>query len=268
MELPDLLAVGADAPSVSLECRHATVLVNRNRRSADVVTAGARGTSLLEVRRDPPAITLEFPEPTSPEALVHPLLTPPISILARWRGDLTLHAGCFHAGERAWGVVGTKEAGKSTMLANLAARGLPLMADDLLVLDEGVVRAGPSCIDLRPDVAARMPGARSLGEIGDRPRYRLTTPAAPSRARLAGFFLLGWCEGEEARLTPVPAAEALRVVYEQEYIGLMGPADPVKILDLLQVPMWRVERPRDWRFTEETLDLMLEVALSGSLPAS
>jgi hypothetical protein len=25
-----------------------------------------------------------------------------------------------------------------------------------------------------------------------------------------------------------------------------------------------VERPRDWRFTEETLDLMLEVALSGS----
>lgn len=264
IELPDLLPVDEGAEPVALECRHATVLVMRTSRTPDCITAGTRGTSLLEVRRDPPSITLEFPEPASPEALVHPLLTPPISILARWRGDLTLHAGCFYAGGRAWGVVGTKEAGKSTMLANLAARGYPLMADDLLVLDEGVVRAGPSCIDLRPDVAERMPDARFLGEIGDRPRYRLTTPPAPTRAPLAGFFLLGWSEDDRVHVDRVPPTEALRVLYEQEYIALMGAVDPKKVLELLGTPMWRVERPPDWRFTEEALDRILDVAGAGS----
>jgi hypothetical protein len=258
-ELPDLSPLDGDAVSVALECRHASVLVERNRLDRECVSLGLRGTSLLEVRRDPPSITLEFPEPTTPEALVHPLLAPPISILARWRGDLTLHAGCFFADGRAWGVIGTKEAGKSTMLAKLAERGYPLLADDLLVLDAGIARAGPSCIDLRPDVAKRVPGARFLGKVGDRPRHRLATPPGPARAELGGFFLLDWSDDESVGVEPVPAGEALRIVYEQEYIGLIGAADPEKILDLLKIPMWRVERPPDWSFSEETIDRILEV---------
>ena len=38
----------------------------------------------------------------------------------------------------------------------------------------------------------------------------------------------------------MPPGEALQIVYEQEYMGLLGPADPAKILDLLNTPMWRV----------------------------
>ncbi len=259
IELPDLSPLDSDAESVSLECRHATVLVDQNVVEPGQVSLGLRGTSLLECRSDPLSITLEFPEPTSPEALVHPLLTPPISILARWRGDLTLHAGSFYADGRAWGVVGTKEAGKSTTLAKLAERGLPLLADDLLVLDQGVARAGPSCIDLRPDVAKLMPDARPLGIVGDRPRFRLPTPPGPARAELGGFFLLGWSEDDSVRIERMPAGEALKIVYEQEYIGRIGPADPTKILDLLRTPMWRVSRPPDWSFTDEMLDRVLEL---------
>jgi hypothetical protein len=258
-QLPDLIEVDGDAVSVALECRQASGLVERNRVDEDVVSLGERGRSLLEVRREPASITLEFPEPTTPEALVHPLLTPPISILARWRGDLTLHAGSFFANGRAWAVLGAREAGKSTTLANLAERGYPLLADDLLVLDDGVVRAGPACIDLRPDVAERMPAARFLGEVGKRPRYRLTAPPGPPRAELGGFFQLGWSEEETVRVEAVPPAAALPVVYEQEYIGLLGAADPRKILDLLGVPMWRILRPRRWDVGEQALERMLEI---------
>jgi hypothetical protein len=265
LELPDLVGVEEAAESVALECRHATALVDRLERTEESIVASSRESSLIEVHRDPLSITLALPNPTTPEELVHPVLTMPISILARWRGDLTLHAGCFYAGDRAWGVMGPREAGKSTMLANLAEREVPLLADDLLVFDQGVVHPGPSCIDLRPDVAERMPEARFLGEINDRARYRLTTPPPPSRPRLGGFFLLSWGEEERVEVTRMEASEALRVLYEQEYIGLLGPADPLKILDLLGTPMWRVERPPNWRFTEETLDRILEVAAAGAV---
>ena len=258
-ELPDLSALDGDALSVSLEWRHASALSERNRVDDECVSLAERGTSSLEVRRDPPSIILEFPEPTTPEALVHPLLTPPISILARWRGDVTLHAGSFYANGLAWAVLGAREAGKSTMLAKLAERGCPLLADDLLVLDEDVVRAGPACIDLRGDAAQRMPAARPLGEVGARPRYRLTAPQGPARARLGGLFLLGWSEDMPVQIELMPAGEALKYVYEQEYMGLLGPADPQKILDLLGVPMWRVLRPRSWDSTEETTGRILEI---------
>lgn len=265
LELPDLVGVDGDAEPVALTYRHATALSDRLEQTEERIAAASRGSSLIEVRRDPASITLELPNPATGEELVHPILTMPMSILARWRGDLTLHAGCFYAGERAWGVMGPREAGKSTMLANLAEREVPLLADDLLVFDQGVVHPGPSCIDLRPDVAERMPEARFLGKVNDRARYRLTTPPPPSRPPLGGFFFLSWSEEETVAVTRMPPSEALRVVYEQEYIGLMGPVDPEKILDLLGTPMWRVERPPDWRFTEETLDRILDVAAAGAV---
>jgi hypothetical protein len=250
---------------VALECRYASVLIERNRIEPESISLGEPRGSLLEVRREPASITVEFPNATTPEALVHPLLALPISILARWRGDLTLHAGGFFAAGRAWGMIGVREAGKSTMLAKLAQSGCPLLADDLLVLDDGVVRAGPACIDLRPDVAERIPGARFLGEVGERPRYRLATPHGPSRAELGGLFLLEWSEGSAIEVEPVPASEALQVIHKQEYIGVLGPTDPKKVMQLLATPVWRLRRPRDWTSTDEAVAAVLDVtARSGA----
>jgi hypothetical protein len=262
--LPDLTPLEGDAVSVALEWRHAVGLADQWLIEPDRVMLRERGKSLLDVRRDPPSIALDFAETVTPEVVVHPVLTPPIAILARWRGDLTLHAGSFFANDRAWAVVGAREAGKSTTLARLAERGYPLLADDLLVLDEDVVRAGPACIDLRPDVAERMPEARPLGEVGNRPRYRLTAPPGPPRAKIGGFFLMDWSEDASFELELIPPTDALRVVYEQEYMGLMGPAEPGKILDLLGTPMWRVRRPRDWRVEDECINRILEVTEAGA----
>jgi hypothetical protein len=258
--VPDLAPLPADAVEVAVECRQAMALVPRNRLDGDCVAVAERGSPTLEVRRAPPSITLELEEPPSPEALLHPLLTGPISILARWRGDLTLHAGAFFAAGRAWGVMGAREAGKSTTLATLAGRGCPLLADDLLVLDDRVVRAGPACVDLRPDSARRLPEARFLGEVGGRPRYRLGSPTGPARAPLGGLFLLDWGGAPEPVAEQLPPSEALSTVFEQEYIGLMGPTDPEKVLDLLAAPVWRVRRRRDWDQAEAVADLMLAIA--------
>jgi hypothetical protein len=257
--LPGLLRAERDAPQVALEWRHASPLAEREQVDGDRVVLSRRGVSLLDVEREPAVITLEFPETVTADAIVHPLLTPPIAILARWRGDLTLHAGAFFANGCAWGVIGAREAGKSTTLARLAERGCPILADDLLVLEGTMAHAGPACIDLRPDIAARMPETRFLGEIAGRPRYRMAAPEGPARAPLGGIFLLDWCERDQVHVEALDAAQGLQLLYGQEYIGLLGPADPTKVLELLGTPMWRVRRPADWDVSAEALDRMLEL---------
>ncbi len=267
--LPGLLPLEeGDGAEVALEWRYASNQADREEADADHVALGQRGWSLTEVHRDPAAIMLDFPEPVMADAVVHPLLTPAIAVLARWRGDVTLHAGAFHAGGRAWGVVGQREAGKSTMLATLAERGCPILADDLLVLSGTTAHAGPNCIDLRPDVAAWMPGVRFLGQVAGRLRYRLSTPLGPTEAELGGFFLLDWNDDQAVALEPLDADAALKMLYEQEYFGLMGPADPRKILDLLETPMWRVSRPPDREFTDETISRILEITSGGTTARS
>jgi hypothetical protein len=103
-----------------------------------------------------------------------------------------------------------------------------------------------------------------MGEVGGRERFRLRTPDAPPRAPLAGFFLMDWGEDDETiGIERMDTSAALQVVYGQEYMGLLGPADPAKILELLGTPMWRVRRPRDWGATDQAIDRILEVATTG-----
>lgn len=257
--LPDLPELDEKAPGIALEWRHAAVLAEREAIDDERVSLGVRGGSGLEVRREPASILLELAEEPTLHSLVHPLLTTPMSILARWRGDLTLHASSFFANGRSWAVIGDREAGKSTMVATLGERGCPLVADDLLVLDGETVHAGPACVDLRPDVAARVEGARPLGTVGGRPRHRLSTRQGPAESRLGGFFLLGWSEDSTVTIEEISPNGRLRLLCEHDYIGLLGAADPRRMLDLLEVPMWRLERPRDWGATSDAADRILAV---------
>jgi hypothetical protein len=87
-----------------------------------------------QLRLDRRAGTATFTgPPLSPDELVHPYLGAVASIFNRWAGREVFHAGAFVAGGRAWAVVGGREAGKSTLLAALADRGVPVVADDLVV---------------------------------------------------------------------------------------------------------------------------------------
>jgi hypothetical protein len=259
MRLEDLVELDSGAPTVDLALHHASMRETAEDVGESRVLVGMRGHNGMEVLRDPPRITLSFIEPVSAHALVHPVLTIPMSILARWRGDVTLHAGAFAANGAAWAVIGGREAGKSTMLATVARAGCPIVADDLLTIDAGEVWSGPQCVDLRPDVAERY-GARSIGEVGGRVRYRLSTPPSPPRLPLKGIFLLDWHEARDVALTELQAGERLKLLYDQEYIALLGPADPNRILDLMELPAWRLSRPRDWAATDAAVSALLEAA--------
>src|SRR5262245_23197741 len=116
---PDLVPVSAEAATVSVTCRLGAALQTRDDVSDDRVEMMTQHGAHVIVRREPPATDLIAPVPLSPEALVHPMLTMPFSVLSRWRGDVALHGGAFvHAGG-AWGVIGERTAGKSTLLALL-----------------------------------------------------------------------------------------------------------------------------------------------------
>ncbi|MFN2506155.1 MAG: hypothetical protein ABR540_18390 [Acidimicrobiales bacterium] len=95
-------------------------------------------------------------DPVGDVTLLHPFLSPVAAIWARWQGWPALHGGAFVLDGGAWAILGERGSGKSSTLAWLAAQGLGIVADDLLVVNEGNVAAGPRCIDLRPD-AARPP---------------------------------------------------------------------------------------------------------------
>lgn len=256
----DLIPVDADAPAVRVVTRLASFARDHDEVSEDRVILGYRGGSGFTVHREPAVIELDMPRDLPQGSLVHPVLTGPISVLCRWSNALTLHAGAYEAGGRAWAVLGEREAGKSTMLASMAERGCPVVADDLLVIDDAVVRAGPHCVDLRPDAAARFAGSRLLGEVGGRDRHRLSTPVGEPRVPLGGFLSLGWHQSSEVIVERVPTSDLLERIYGQEYIGLMGPADPRRILDLLGTPAWRVLRPRDWDRTDATCRRLLALA--------
>lgn len=263
---PDLVPVSDDAEAVEVTCRLGSATETLREVEDGRVTMMTRYGSSVLVMRDPPAAHLLAPVALSAEALVHPMLTVPLSILARWRGDVTLHGGAFFHAGGAWALAGERTAGKSSMLGALGARGIPIVADDLLVIDEGSVHAGPSCVDLRPDVAARLPGARDLGVVGTRPRFRLSTPAAPARSHVRGLFVLEWNDAREPELVPMAAGERLQVLYRQEAIALLGFAEPGKFIDLVGLPMWRFRRRRDWTATPAAVGRLLEAVDAQASP--
>jgi hypothetical protein len=271
VEDQDLIEVAGDVPTVPVEWRHASQLVNVERiENGRVEMRNGRQSGFVAVRK-PLAVILELHTDLTPAGVVHPLLTMPLSVLARWRGDLTLHAGAFQCGDGAYAVVGHREAGKSTTLALLAAAAQPIVADDLLTIGDGHVWSGPACIDLRPDAATHFADARSIGEVGGRERFRLSARPATDRLPLRGLFVMDWAAEGRVEVTPLSVGELLHLLYESEYIPMMGASDPFRILDVMgTVQAWRVSRPRDWNIAQELVGTMLEVArlTDRSSPAS
>jgi hypothetical protein len=256
--LPDLVPLSEEHETVALTWRRASSLTTKAELGTEELVLAEERGSALRMRRMPAEVVLDIPEAMSARAFVHPTLAVPLSLLARWRGYITLHAGAFEE-NGAWGVLGDRTAGKSSMLAALADRGVPIVSDDLLVVHEGQALAGPRCVDLRPDVVDRFPAADSLGVVAGRERFRLSTPLAPSRTVLRGFFVLEWSDSGELELEPIGIHQRLKLLYGQEYMGIVGAADPRRIVELVGLPAWRLRRPRDWAVTSVVVDRLLEL---------
>ena len=125
--------------------------------------------------------------------LVHPYLAGAAGIFNSWRGRMTFHGGGIVLRGRAWGVLGSTEAGKTTTLTQMYLLGVPVGTDDLLVLDGGDALTGPRCLDLRAPTWEHF--ASSLEDVEvmkvrDGERYRIPLPPMPIRLPFAGWALL------------------------------------------------------------------------------
>jgi hypothetical protein len=193
--------------------------------------------------RDPRRARFHKPRAANGHELAHPCLSAVGLVFARWEQRLALHAGAVLFDGVAWGVLGAREAGKSTTLAWLAQAGHVVLSDDLLVLENGQAFCGPRTIDLRPSAAERLSGRDRLVTVRQGERQRLLLPPAPVTAPLGGFLVLG--VGDATSVTSVPVAERLESLTRHLTLRQAGlPAGG--LLDLVGLPMWRVERSRAW----------------------
>jgi hypothetical protein len=208
------------------------------------------GGRQLQVRRSERTATFTGPR-LSHDELVHPYLGAAACIFSRWAGREVYHAGAFISGGRAWAILGGREAGKSSLLAALAARRLPVLADDLVVTDGHQAFCGPRTIDLRrPPSASTGPVTRARGAS----RWRLSLPPLPGAVPLGGWIYLHW--QAEPAMSPVPASELLtRLAARRTWPGLAS--DPETLLALAARPGWDLGRPADWARMNEVVDLML-----------
>ena len=197
--------------------------------------------------------------PAVPEALVHPTLAHPASIVAWWYGRESFHAGTVVVAGGAWALIAARGGGKSSTLAELVARDFPLVADDLLVVDDGRAFLGPRSLDLRRDAAERVQGAVEMGVVGARERWRLVVGPAPPRAPLRWWFALEWGPTLDARL--VPPRERIALIGAQRAVNL-PPRDPTTLIALTALPVWLLQRPRDPASLPAVATLIEELASS------
>lgn len=188
------------------------------------------------------------------EAYLHPFLSLTTAIVSRWLDRDALHAGAFRTGRGAWGVLGAREAGKSTALAALHSRGVPVLADDVVVVDGGEVLPGPACLDLRAPAAQRLGIGEPIGVVGARERWRVRLDPDVAPGPLAGWVLPEW--GDEHRVEVLPPRDRVAVLMANLALSRV-PRRPERVMDLAGVPVVRWVRPRDWAHAERGLDSLL-----------
>lgn len=158
----------------------------------------------------------------------------------RLRGVTSLHASAVAIGDRAIAVTGPAGAGKSTTAAAFAARGFPVLADDvvpLIVSTDGIdVQPAYPHLRLWPDAARALYGdGRELPPLTpdtpgwDKRYLDLSADRGAFHDRplpLAAVYVLGGRERHDApRLEPVAPAGALLTLVANTYMGWLPDAD-------------------------------------------
>lgn len=194
------------------------------------------------------------------EEVVHPYLSSIGAMTAHLRGEESFHAGAVEVGGGAWAIVGDREAGKSSTLASLAARGFPVVCDDTLVLCAGKALAGPRSIDLRRDAASALGLGDELGVVGTRERWRMRIEPIEPELELRGWVFLEW--GDELEITPLPISETLSHLIPRRAVRL-SPHQHTALIDLACLPGLLLRRPRGLDKLPATVE-----ALAGAISRS
>lgn len=189
----------------------------------------------------------------SDDAIAHPYLGLPAAVANRWEGRQILHGGAFFHRGAGWGVLGTKEAGKSSTLGWLQQREVDVLSDDLLIAHGTTMFAGPRCVDLREGAAAVL-GGRDVGVLGGRHRWRLSAGSVPAWCPLGGLIYLEW--GDEVAVHALAPSERLIRLFEHVVFG-PDSVDSVAYLELAGLPAWRFVRPPSLDGFDAALDQLL-----------
>jgi hypothetical protein len=252
-----LVAVPAGSPVYAVRCDVDPGAAPVERVTDDAATLRLRAGGAIEISRADPQVRFRMAHVPRPDELVHPYLAPAAAVIARWMGRESVHAGAFAAGGRALGLVGTREAGKSSTLAELARSGAAVLCDDMLVLDAGDVLAGPRAVDLRADAAAALGLGQAIGRTGARERWRMSLGTVEARTPLAGWVFLAW--GEDVPPRRLGPAERLARLAPERALRI-EPAREDGLLSLVSLPAWEVSRPRGLASLPRTVERLLELA--------
>ncbi len=245
----------ADWPQVILEIEESTVYPAGEARHDDDHCVLPLRDDLRTLIADRAAGTARFVgPPLDPEDLAHPYLGAVATVFARWHGREAFHGAGFMVDGQAYALLGAPEAGKSTIVAALAARGVPIVADDMLVMDHAGVYRGPRSVDLRRPLPEHLLDPAELRIVRARGRHRMALPDQPPTVPLAGWVFLS--PGDELQIDPVAAPERLKVLARWR-AWRERPSDPRLMLDLAAVPSWHVRAPQRWDALEATLEALL-----------
>jgi hypothetical protein len=216
------------------------------------------GGRWLRLSREPSRAIYSGPELPADE-LVHPYLSPIGIFFNRWRLREVFHAGSFACANRAWMIIGPREAGKSSLLATLHESGATVLSDDISVTDGTVVYAGPRCVDLRQE-----PGSSDWLVARQESRWRLRLPECAPSCPLGGWLFLNW--GDESKMAAVAPPELLRMLARRRLQPQL-PCDPSTLLSLANRPAWIVTRRRRWEEVGETISTVLDAINAASYDA-
>lgn len=185
--------------------------------------------------------------------------------IASMNGLLPIHASAVAHDGRVFAFTGPASAGKSTLVAALGGRGLPMFCDDTLVLDLSdpeliVCLPGHKRLKLRPDAIA-LTGATAQEKVSATVDKYYAVPAAGSvGVALPLGELIFLEEGVDPAIIPIAGAERLvRLQDDHQTAGLFASArrfDRSQQFGHLvrlarQIRMGRFVRPRERaRFNE------------------
>lgn len=157
------------------------------------------------------------------------LLGPVFGLILRLRGIPSLHASAVAVDSVAVALAGPAGAGKSSTAAALAARGYPLVADDVLGLlaGEDGVRVQPAYPHLRlwPDIVPALYGPDvqlpPITPNWDKRGVRLDETFHPDPLPLGAVYLLGRREdaANAPRLERIGGMEAVLALVPNTYVG-------------------------------------------------
>jgi hypothetical protein len=203
-------------------------------------------TTMMLERGDPHSVRIDSASALADQGLIHPYLSLPAAVIQHWNGRVVLHASAFDLDGRTVVLLGDREAGKSTTVAAARAAGFAVRADDVVVLDGTDALPGTSLIDLR-EPAATIYGGQALGRVGSRERWRIHLDPVATSAPVAAFVRLSW--GASVDVTPLPQSALLQGLYAsaaiRETIAQHIGSRPSLMMDLLGIPYYEFQRPRD-----------------------